>query len=120
MKILAFSRLPIVISIALGLLVFWIAASPVAEGAGLIIGGFWPTLPGYCCTQEAGYCSGAQAGPGEPTGVCSSGNGLTWCNGDEPEEGATCHAADDIPCNRNGSLPSDPLFCFTTHSGECY
>ena len=52
MKILSFSRLTLILSMALGILVFWVAASPIAEGAGLIIGGDWvPVEEGICCTD---------------------------------------------------------------------
>jgi len=50
MKTSNLSRITLLCGLALGILVFWAAASPIAEGAGLIIGGDWyPAEEGVCC-----------------------------------------------------------------------
>lgn len=49
MKTLTFSRLLIGLSLVIGVMVFWVGASPNAMGADSIIGA-WYAGPGGCCT----------------------------------------------------------------------
>jgi len=52
MKMLTFSRLLLGLGLVVGFMVFLAAESPIAEGADLILGGYWvPISEGTCCTD---------------------------------------------------------------------
>ena len=73
-------------------MVLWAGASPIAEGAGLIIGGDWyPETEGYCCSHDLpDQCKGfSGCDPYDTTQiiVCvpnANGPGIAWGNGDTP------------------------------------
>ena len=96
MNALTFTRVSFVIGLALGLIVFWVAATPNTSKADLLIGGW--TLGGGCCngaTQEP-----CPKGPQGPYG-CRVGYS-TWVCIPSSYTGKLCQAQGSDPCDEGG------------------
>lgn len=62
MKTSNLSRITLLCGLALGIMVLWAGASPIAEGADSLIGGWWPYQGAMCCYDDTwDDCSNGQA-----------------------------------------------------------
>jgi hypothetical protein len=111
MKVLTFSRLSLVLALALGLMVFWVAATPRVVGArsltGSWVGTDWPS----CCDDITG---------------CSCNEGLWPWNGCDPHAQDCCYWAGHYTSkNCRADLNDHPcqtppgLLCNQIHNAEC-
>ena len=111
-----FSRISLVIGLALGAMVLWAGAAPM-DASALVGGVYYPTGPGGCCIgAHTGWCTAAASGAGQPAGSlhCNSWSDLIWCEMSASGTG-NCELMADIPCYQVG----DPALCNSTHSMTC-
>ena len=123
MKILSFSRISFVVGLALGIMVLYAGAAPMATSADLLIGGWYPSSANECCTGtdaigDDSNCPSGFTWPGVPPGdwLGCAGGDLTICT-----VGGTgskcCGAVGDPICNDNYGEGS-PI-CNDIHDASC-
>jgi hypothetical protein len=121
MKALCFSRFMYFVSLVLGFMTLWVAATPSAIGTNTFVGGWGPVGDNFCCNGTfTDDCNQAMSDaytedPNDNLG-CGGGNIATICQGD-PNDEDTCSPGLFIPCV-SPTLPDDHP-CNTTHDGDC-
>lgn len=112
MKALSFSRISLVIGLAVGIMVLWSAATPSAMGADSLIGGWYPmTGCPECYDTGSEPCPYGQYWPGGPSMYCSTGGNMQTCIAGTGS--GNCGADDGFPCGGNED-------CESIANGKCY
>jgi hypothetical protein len=110
MKALSFRRVSLVIGLAVGIMVLWVAAAPSAIGADSFIGG-WVPYSGCCNGSDVEACSDGEDGGGNHP-----------CDGGDTN---VCLVSTPYQCQGTGcpqlcwwrGFGTD--ICTTTHDSEC-
>ena len=107
MKVLSFSRISIVIALALGITTLWVAAAPSTTGADSLIGG-WTLVR---CQSPCGgtHTESCQNGPAGTQGSCHPTNNTLVCSSGI---GGVCKIKSYDRCDSGGyACPGSESYC---------